>query len=109
EDLTFPKLEGINFLTIHASKGLEAEVVILYGAEEGLIPFTLFNDYDFEEEKRILYVAITRAKNHFYFTATKNRKVFNFELQKGLSTWLKELPYKEFQKKPQRPKQRGLF
>jgi superfamily I DNA/RNA helicase len=109
EDLTFPKLEGINFLTIHASKGLEAEVVILYGAEEGLIPFTLFNDYDFEEEKRILYVAITRAKNHFYFTATKNRKVFNFDLQKGLSTWLKEFPYKEFQKKPQRPKQRGLF
>ncbi len=109
EDLTFPKLEGVNFLTIHASKGLEAETIILYGAEEGLIPFTLFNDYDLDEEKRLLYVAITRAKSSFYFSATHKRKLFNFELNRGLTSWLKNFPYKEFQKKPQKPKQIGLF
>lgn len=109
EDLTFPKLEGVNFLTIHASKGLEAEVVILYGAEKGLIPFTLFNDYDLNEEKRILYVALTRAKDSFYFIASKKRKIFQYELTQGLSEWLKNLPYKEFQKRPQKPKQIGLF
>ncbi len=109
EDLTFPKLEGINFLTIHASKGLEAEIVILYGAEEKIIPFTLFNDYDLEEEKRILYVALTRAKNQFYFTASKRRKIFHFELTQGLTDWLKIFPCKEFQKKPQKPKQIGFF
>lgn len=109
EDLTFPKLEGVNFLTIHASKGLEAETVFLYGAEEGLIPFTLFNDYDLDEEKRLLYVAITRAKSSFYFSATQRRKLFNYELNRGLVSWLKKFPYKEFNKKPQKPKQRGLF
>ncbi len=109
EDLTFPRLEGVNFLTIHASKGLEAEVVILFGAEEGLIPFTLFNDYDLDEEKRLLYVAITRAKSSFYFSANKKRRLFNFELTKGLTYWLKTLPYKEFEKRPPKPKQKGLF
>lgn len=109
EDLIFPKLEGVNFLTIHASKGLEAEVVILYGAEKGLIPCTLFNDYDLAEEKRILYVALTRAKDSFYFTASEKRKIFQYELTQGLSDWLKPLPYQKFQKRPQKPKQIGLF
>ncbi|WP_068512773.1 UvrD-helicase domain-containing protein [Caldimicrobium thiodismutans] len=109
EDLIFPKLEGVNFLTIHASKGLEAEVVILYGGEEGLIPFTLFRDYDLDEEKRILYVALTRAKGSFYFTATQKRKIFHYELTQGLSGWLKTLPYKEFPKRPPKPKQIDLF
>ncbi len=109
EDLIFPKLEGINFLTIHASKGLEAEVVILYGADEGLIPFTLLKDYNLLEEKRILYVALTRAKTNFYFTASKERRVFNYTLNRGLSPWLKDLPCKEFRKRPPQPKQRSLF
>jgi len=109
QDLIFPKLEGINLLTIHASKGLEAEAVILYGAEEGLIPFTLFEDYNLEEEKRVLYVGLTRAKSYFYFIATQGRKIFNFTLSKGISSFLKNLPYREYKKKPIKPKQRGLF
>uniref|UniRef100_A0A832GPT6 DNA 3'-5' helicase n=1 Tax=Caldimicrobium thiodismutans TaxID=1653476 RepID=A0A832GPT6_9BACT len=108
-DLVQPSLEGINFLTIHASKGLEAEVVILLGAEEGLIPLKIFQDVDLEEEKRILYVGLTRTKRAFYFTATKSRRLFQHHLNQGLSGWLKDLPVKEFSKRPPSPKQRGLF
>ncbi len=109
EELIFPGLEGINLLTIHSAKGLEAEIVLLYGVEEGLIPFTLYGEKDLAEEKRILYVALTRAKREFYFSGTYQRKLFNFTLNKGLSPWLKNLPYKEFKKKPGKPTQKALF
>jgi len=109
QDLINPSLEGINFMTIHAAKGLEASLVILYGAEEGLIPLTLFEEHDLMEEKRLLYVALTRAKSNFYFIASKQRKVFHFTLERGLSRWLKGLPYQEFKKRPPKPRQGGLF
>lgn len=109
EDLIFPSLEGINFLTIHSAKGLEAEVVILVGAEDGLIPLTLFKNYDLDEEKRVLYVALTRAKSCFYFSAVRERRIFGFLLNRGLSRWLREIPFKEFKKRPPTPKQGGLF
>lgn len=108
-ELIFPSIEGINFLTIHASKGLEAKVVILYGAEEDLIPLKIFKDSDFEEEKRLLYVAMTRSKKEFYFIANKERKIFNISLNKGLSSWLKIFPFKTFSPLPPKPKQKGLF
>lgn len=100
--------EGVNFMSIHASKGLEAEVVILVGCEEGLIPLTLFKDYDLEEEKRLIYVAITRTKQKFYFSATKQRKIFNYTLR-NISPFFRDLPMKIFKPKPKTPKQASLF
>ncbi|QER42188.1 ATP-dependent helicase [Thermodesulfobacterium sp. TA1] len=101
--------EGVNFLSIHASKGLEAEVVILVGVEQGLIPLTLFQDTDEEEEKRLIYVAITRTKREFYFSAVKERKVYQFCLNSGLSPLFKGMPLKTFKPKPPKPKQSSLF
>ncbi len=101
--------EGINFLSIHASKGLEAEYVILVGAEADLIPLKIFKDTLEEEEKRLVYVALTRAKKGFYFTATNQRKIFYFNLNKGLSPYFKNFPLKIFKPKPIKPKQTGLF
>jgi superfamily I DNA/RNA helicase len=101
--------EGINFLSIHASKGLEAEVVILVGAEQGLIPLTIFKDTDEDEEKRLVYVALTRAKREFYFSGVKERKVYNFCLTQGLSPFFKGIPLKTFKPKPPKPKQPSLF
>jgi superfamily I DNA/RNA helicase len=108
-DFINPYKEGVNFLSIHASKGLEAEYVILVGAEEGLIPLKLFEDTLEDEEKRLVYVALTRAKRGFYFTAVRERKVFNFILNKGVSSYFKDFPFKTFSPRPKKPKQTGLF
>ncbi|WP_022855007.1 UvrD-helicase domain-containing protein [Thermodesulfobacterium thermophilum] len=108
-DLIDTDREGVNFLSIHASKGLEAEVVILVGAEQGLIPLTIFKDTDEDEEKRLVYVALTRAKREFYFSGVKERKVYNFCLTQGLSPLFKGIPLQTFKPKPPKPKQSSLF
>ncbi len=108
-DFLLPATEGVNFLSIHASKGLEARHVFLIGAEEGLLPLKIFPDTSEEEERRLLYVAITRAKESFFFSAVTERKVFNFTLKKGLSRFFKGEPIKKFKKQPRKPKQVGLF
>ena len=102
------KKHGVNFLSIHASKGLEAKHVILVGVEDGLIPLKIFKDTNLDEEKRLVYVAITRSITGFYFSSVKERQVFNFRL-KGLSYFFKDFPLKSFKKRPRKPKQRGLF
>jgi len=108
-DFLTPASEGINFLSIHASKGLEAKCVILVGVEEGLLPLKIFPDTSEEEEKRLTYVAITRAKDKFFFSSVRERKVFNFTLKKGLSRFFRGAPVKEYKKPPKKPKQVGLF
>ncbi len=109
EELISPSSEGINFLSIHASKGLEAKIVILLGAEKGLLPLTIFPDTDPEEEKRLLYVALTRSKESFYFSVLKERKIFNFVLKEGISPYLKDLPLTRINPPKPKPKQQGLF
>lgn len=108
-DLIFPKREGINFLSIHGSKGLEADYVFLVGAEEDLIPLKIFKDTSEEEEKRLVYVALTRAKKGFYFTALKEREVLNFSFKKGLSSYFRDFPFKIITSQPKKPKQIKLF
>jgi len=108
-DFINPYKEGVNFLSIHASKGLEAEYVILVGVEEGLIPLKLFEDTLEDEEKRLVYVSLTRTKSGFFFTSAKERKIFNFTLNKGVSSYFKNFPLKTFSPKPKKPKQPGLF
>ncbi len=107
-DFMETKREGVNFLSIHASKGLEADYVILVGAEKGLLPLEIFQDTFPEEEKRLLYVAITRAKKGFYFTSVKERKIFNFKLG-GISPYFKDFPVKKIFPTARRPKQKSLF
>ncbi|WP_267523932.1 ATP-dependent helicase [Campylobacter sp. MG1] len=58
--------ECINLLSIHASKGLEFEYVFLIDCDSGKMPCTYIKNVDIEEERRLLYVAITRAKKKFY-------------------------------------------
>ena len=66
------KADRVTLLTMHAAKGLEFKYVFIAGFEEGLIPFTK-KDTDLNEEKRLLYVAMTRAKNHLYLLKSKFR------------------------------------
>ena len=67
----------VNLMTIHASKGLEFPVVFIAGAEEGLMPHARSveeNDGDVEEERRLFYVAITRARDKLFISACQKRR-----------------------------------
>lgn len=67
-----PSCDKVTLLTLHASKGLEFKYVFICGFEDGIIPFDAKN-IDTEEEKRLLYVGMTRAKEGLYLLTTKLR------------------------------------
>jgi len=107
-DLIFPERQGIKLMTIHASKGLEARIVILIGAEEGILPLTIFKDFDFDEEKRTLFVALTRTKEKFYFFIQKGRRAYGRCFEQ-VSSFFTNFPIKEVEKPKPKAKQRSLF
>jgi DNA helicase II / ATP-dependent DNA helicase PcrA len=67
---------GVNLSTIHAAKGLEFDTVFVAGCEENLFPHWKSQDTmdDLQEERRLMYVAMTRAKERLYLTSTDFRK-----------------------------------
>jgi superfamily I DNA/RNA helicase len=68
------RADAVALLTIHAAKGLEFERVFLIGANEGILPYERPGlENDAEEERRLFYVAVTRAKNELEIITTKNR------------------------------------
>jgi uncharacterized protein (TIGR00375 family) len=83
-------VEAVNLMTLHSSKGLEFNCVFIAGCEEGLIPYSLFEDKkaDVDEEKRLLYVGMTRAKTHLFLTYAKKRFLMGKTLQSGRSHFL---------------------
>jgi len=70
--------EVVTLMTMHAVKGLEFDVVFVTGLEEGLFPHSnsMFEESELEEERRIFYVAITRAKKVLYLTNARSRMLF---------------------------------
>ncbi len=85
----------VNLMTIHASKGLEFPVVFIAGAEEGLIPHARSveeNDGDVEEERRLFYVAITRARDKLLISSCKKRRKMQCEVECEPSRFLDEIP-----------------
>src|SRR3989344_932486 len=84
----------ITLMTAHASKGLEFSVVFVIGLEEGLFPHsrTLFYPDELEEERRLCYVAITRAKEKLILTFTKYRNIFGSTQVNLPSRFLGEIP-----------------
>ena len=78
-DLINPRdIPRVKLMTIHGAKGLEFDHVFVAGCEEDLLPHYLCGDIEQQvaEERRLLYVAITRAKNKCYLTATKRRHLW---------------------------------
>ncbi len=75
-------LSGINLMTIHLAKGLEFDVVFVVGVNEGLLPHqrSFFSSQDIEEERRLMYVAMTRAKEELYLNFYKLPSRFLSEL-----------------------------
>ncbi|MBQ7751403.1 MAG: DNA helicase PcrA [Clostridia bacterium] len=81
-------------MTIHSAKGLEFPYVFLSGMEEGLFPSvrSMDSSEDLEEERRLCYVAITRAKKQLYVTAAKSRTVYGQTTHQVNSRFLQEIP-----------------
>ncbi|MBN1980581.1 MAG: UvrD-helicase domain-containing protein, partial [Chitinivibrionales bacterium] len=94
-DLYTPQLDAVSLLTLHGAKGLEFACVFIAGCEEGLIPYTLLDNHrsgdggaegvsdgqvqkrcDRQEERRLLYVGMTRAKRFLYLTHAAKRLLF---------------------------------
>lgn len=86
--------DKITLMTIHASKGLEFPIVFIVGMEEGLFPHsrTTLNLSELEEERRLCYVAVTRAKNHLILTYTKYRRIFGSSSATLPSRFIGEIP-----------------
>ncbi|ACC97771.1 Superfamily I DNA and RNA helicase [Elusimicrobium minutum Pei191] len=67
---------AVTLMTVHLAKGLEFPVVFVSGLEEGLFPLSSKDDDDLEEERRLCYVAMTRAKDRLFMTYTSTRRIF---------------------------------
>ena len=85
--------EQVIVLTVHSSKGLEFENVFIAGFEEGIFPHKRSIEEDhIEEERRLCYVAITRAKRKLYISSCSSRIKFGDESKSKPSRFLKEIP-----------------
>lgn len=88
--------DKVSLMTIHTSKGLEFPVVFLIGMEEGLFPISRairsMKDSDIEEERRLCYVGITRAKDTLYMNLTKKRTLYGKTNPSIASRFMEELP-----------------
>jgi DNA helicase-2/ATP-dependent DNA helicase PcrA len=85
---------AVTLMTMHASKGLEFPVVFLAGMEEGLFPHsrTLWAPHELEEERRLCYVAVTRAKERLYMSYAKWRTIFGARQASLPSRFIGEMP-----------------
>ncbi len=83
---------GVKLMTLHASKGLEFDVVFIVGVEEGILPHSrsVDNQFQLEEERRLFYVGITRAKRRLYVTYAKRRFIFGRREESIISRFLEE-------------------
>ncbi len=82
--------EQVALMTIHAAKGLEFSYVFIIGCEDGLLPYTIFTKYgcDIEEERRLLYVGMTRAKKMLFLTHARKRNLYGNLLGLPISPFL---------------------
>lgn len=81
-------------MSLHAAKGLEFDVVFMVGMEEGLLPHarSIGDDNQIEEERRLCYVGMTRAKEILYFTLAAYRDSYYDTYLTGISRFIKEIP-----------------
>ncbi|MGV6851803.1 MAG: ATP-dependent helicase [bacterium] len=85
--------EVVRLMTIHASKGLEFKYVFLVGAEEGILPHqNALDEGSEEEERRLMYVAMTRAEEALHISHVKKRKKYGEMLRCKSSRFIEEIP-----------------
>ena len=86
--------ETVTLMTLHSAKGLEFPVVFLVGMEEGIFPGykSISEQKELEEERRLCYVGITRAKQYLFLTCSKQRTIFGSTSCNPVSRFVKEIP-----------------
>ena len=86
--------DTVTLMTLHSAKGLEFPVVFLVGMEEGIFPGykSIGEPKELEEERRLCYVGITRAKENLFLTCSKQRTIFGSTSCNQVSRFLKEIP-----------------
>lgn len=88
-----PRANAVTLTTMHTSKGLEFRVVFIAGCEDGLIPCTIMKDaLDIEEERRLFYVGMTRAKDELFLLHARSRFLYGQRLAPPPSPFLEEIP-----------------
>jgi DNA helicase-2/ATP-dependent DNA helicase PcrA len=90
----FGKKDAVNLMTLHAAKGLEFSVVFMIGMEEGLFPHSrsLMDKNELEEERRLCYVGMTRAKEKLFLSYARKRLFFGQRTMNIVSRFILELP-----------------
>lgn len=83
----------VTLMTIHSAKGLEFKYVFVIGMEEGIFPHSrsLLSNDELEEERRLCYVAITRAKKKLWLVSAKRRMIFGLDSMNPISRFVKEI------------------
>jgi DNA helicase-2/ATP-dependent DNA helicase PcrA len=110
-DLYEDKRNRISLMTLHCAKGLEFPVVFIVGMEEGLLPHYRRGDEieDLEEERRLCYVGITRAKERLFISRAEKRTTFGVGRANLPSRFLDELPMDLIQLEQRQRKPESLF
>lgn len=97
--------EEVTLMTLHSAKGLEFKIVFLVGMEEGLFPHNMsIMEDNLEEERRLCYVGITRAKERLYLTNAKRRLLYGKEQQNMPSRFITEINAKHLEQNFEEPK-----
>jgi len=120
KDIDFfdPGADAVTLMTLHAAKGLEFPVVFITGLEDEILPYKKSKKSleDYEEERRLLYVGITRAKKKLYLLLAKSRFLYGERKANFPSPFLRELPedvlekrHSYFKKRKKRDKQLSLW
>lgn len=93
EEVEEEKKDAVNLMTIHASKGLEYNTIYIVGCEEGIFPSkkSSLSPQELEEERRLMYVAITRAEKHCFITNTKRRWLYGEEQKNEPSRFISDI------------------
>ncbi|HRY82499.1 MAG TPA: UvrD-helicase domain-containing protein [Candidatus Moranbacteria bacterium] len=86
--------EAVHLMTLHSAKGLEFRIVFIAGLEEGILPHSrsMLNDSEMEEERRLMYVGITRAMEKVYLLFTVTRNIFGSTQINAPSRFLDDIP-----------------
>ncbi len=104
--------KSVTMMTLHSAKGLEFPTVFLVGMEDGIFPHSrsLFNPEELEEERRLCYVGITRAKKQLYLTFCRRRMIYGSSQSNSPSRFLFEIPENlvRFEPLKERPRSKYL-